>query len=151
MTLAIQRERRNIIRPAQALTPAGQDVVVNFIDFAPRATITPELRAGGQPRSTPLPGHPHRRPGRGHADAAALRAGRSRNCWPRGPSAQAPLTLFVGASGLRKEATLQVAGAAPPALSYDLPVMSEAAPGTLTITGPEPLATYVVAAVMDVP
>jgi len=146
VTLAIQRDRRNIIRAPQAVTPVGQDLVVNFIDFAPRATIIPELRVSGQPRSTLLPAI--RTDARGAATLTLPRSSGTLAQWlATRPTAQQPLTLFVGASGVRgRTVTVQVAGAKPPALSYDLPVMSAATPGTLTITGPEPLATYVVSA-----
>lgn len=59
------------------------------------------------------------------------------------PAATAsPVTLTFTVSGTRRPATARIALPAPPTLTYDLPVMSEATPGTLTVHDPEPRTGY---------
>lgn len=147
VTLSIQRVRRDIIRPAQAVTPAGQDLVLRFIDFPPRETITPQASLTGQIGSTTLPAI--RTDARGAATLTLPRTGSAlaQLLASRTAPGAAPLTLKVEVPGVtRRPTSVQVALPAPPTLSYDLPVMSSATPGTLRVAAPEPLTTYVVSA-----
>jgi hypothetical protein len=141
VTLSVARVRRSIIRPAQALIPAGVDPVLRFIDFAPRATLRPEVRAPWLSRPVDLGSV--RTDARGAATLVVARGGALAQALAARPAGTpSPVTLGFGVAGVRRTATAQVALPAPPTLAYDLAVMSEATPGTITVRNPEPRTTY---------
>ncbi len=141
VALSVARVRRDIIRPAQPLTDAGQDPVLRFIDFAPRATLRPEVRAPWLAR--PLELGALRTDARGAATLVLARGGVLTEVLGGRPAGTAsPVTLTFAVAGVRRTATAQVALPPPPTLAYDLPVMSEESPGTITVRNPEPRTGY---------
>ncbi len=142
VTLSVVRVRRNIIRPTQPLTAAGQDVTLRFIDFAPRESVRAEVSAPWLSRPVELPAVRTNR--RGAATLTLPRGGDALGqvLSSRPTGTASPVTLTFAVSGVARRATAQIALSPAPGMTYNLPVMSEATPGVLTITNPEPRANY---------
>lgn len=141
--LAVYREWRQILRPVVPVTPAGRDLAVRLIDVAPRETWQVEVRAPWQGFTT-LP--KVRADVRGNATVVLSRRGGTlaQILAVRPAGTASPVTLTFRVRGLQRTTTVtaKVALPPPPTLSYSLPLMSEAAPGTVTVAAMEPLASY---------
>lgn len=144
-TLSVARLRGNLLQADAAPTPADRDLVLRLVDFAPRARLVP--RVGAPWTGRPLDLAPVRTDRRGNATVVLARAGTLADVLASRPAGTAsPVTLSLSVAGGRRTVRAQVALAAGASLTYDQAVMSEAAPGTLTVRSPEPRTAYALTA-----
>ena len=144
-TLLVSRLRRSVLQVAAGPTPADQDLVLRLVDFAPRARLVPRVGAPWMTRPLDLPAV--RTDRRGNATVVLGRAGTLADVLAsRPPGTASPVALTLSVAGVRRTLAAQVALAGGTSLAYDLPVMSEATPGTLTVRGPEPRTAYTLSA-----
>jgi hypothetical protein len=141
--LAVWRERRQILRPVAPVTPAGSDLSVRLIDVAPRETWQVEVRAPWQTFTT-LPKVRADTNGNATVVLPRRRGTLAQILAVRPAGTASPVTLTFRVRGVDRTTTtrVRVALPPPPTLSYSLPVMSEADPGTVTVAGMEALASY---------
>ena len=141
--LAVYREWRLILRPVLAVTPEGRDVAVRLLDAAPRETWQVDVKAPWQ-KYTTLP--KVRADRKGNATVVLSRRGGTlaQILAVRPPGTASPVTLTFRVRGVNTTttATARVALPPPPTLTYSQSVISEAAPGTITVAAMEPAAAY---------
>lgn len=141
VTLSVSRVRRNLIRAALAPIPADQDPALRLVDFAPRAILRVQALAPWLTR--PVEVASVRTDRRGAAVVTVPRGGALAQVLSARPAGTpSPVTVTFSVAGRRRTAAVAIALAPPPALTYDQAVMSEEAPGTLTVRNPEPRTSY---------